>query len=183
MKEKMKIFSLLFVLLMFSFCVTQKQRERILKECPISSKESTTDSTWKKETVKKDTFYKSIPGPIRYFASPCADLCDSLGKLKPFKVETSKNGIKQTLETIGDVLVQKCDVDSLMQVNELKTIEINRLLKQIKETTVRDNCQKKHFSDLDTFFNVSAKILYSILALYILFRLLKIWLKGKVPFL
>lgn len=167
----------------FSSCVTQKQRERILKDCPVSSSEKTSDSTSKKETIKHDSIFISVPGPIRYFPSPCETMCDSLGNLKPFKIETKKNGIKQTLESVGNVLIQKCDIDSLLQVNEKKTIEINRLIKKEKETQVHEICKIDHFTDLDIFFIISAKIIYLILIIYLLWRLLKVWLKKYMPFI
>lgn len=174
---------ILSLITIFSSCVTQKQRERILKDCPVSSTEKSSDSTSKKETIKHDSVFISVPGPIRYFPSPCETMCDSLGNLKPFKVETKKNGIKQTLQSVGNVLIQKCDIDSLLQINKEKTIEINRLIKKEKETQVHENCKLDHKTDIDVFFIMSAKIIYLILIIYLLWRLLKVWLKKYIPFI
>lgn len=160
-----------------SSCVTEKQRQKILKTCPVASTENIKDSTWTKIEIQHDTTYISISGPTQYLPSPCATLCDSLGNLKPFKIESKKNGIKQSLESQGNTLVQKCDVDSLLRVNEEKTIQINRLIQKEKETQVHENCKLDHISKMDSFFIISGRILILIILIYVVFRIVKMYLK------
>lgn len=174
--------SLIILSVLLSSCVTEKQRQRILSDCPTNSTETSSDSTWKKETVKYDSVFVEIVGPIRYFASPCATLCDSLGNIKTFKIETKKNGIKQTLQGVGNVLVQKCDIDSLLRVNSEKTTEINRLIQKVKETQVHSDCKLDHVSRLDSFFIITGRISLLILLIYALYRVLKAWISKYNPF-
>lgn len=173
------IYTLIFL---FTSCVTQKQRERILKDCPVNSFEKSKDSTWTKETVKIDTFYLSREGAIRYLPSPCATLCDSLGNLKPIKIVTKKNGVKQVLESQGNTLVQRCDIDSLMQVNSTLTKEVNRLIEKEKETQVHSNCKLEHLSKFDSFFIITGRISLVLLLLIAIVLVLKRWAKGWLPF-
>ena len=155
----MKIIKFIVIALLFTSCVTNKQREKILKDCPVSSFKK--DTVWQVRTEKSDTVYKTITGPTAYLPNPCKALCDSLGNLKPFKQTSTKNGIKQSLESVGNILVQKCDVDSLLQVNKTLTIENNRLSSEKVE--VHENCKLEHITDWDNFFIITGKGLWLII--------------------
>lgn len=180
------IFSALILILacILSSCVaTKNQRERFLREnCTIASKSEIKDTTTRKETVKTDTFYKSVTGPIRYFASPCEKLCDSVGNLKPFKEISRKNGITQSIETFGNVLIQKCDGDSIAEINKQLTIELDHFRSEKSEIQIHDNCKLAHLTDKDIFWRMIGIRLSIILALYIFLRILKIYFQN-VPWL
>lgn len=167
-----------------SSCVaTKKQREKFLREnCTIASVKEFKDSISLKETVKHDSIYVSVEGPIKYLPSPCEKLCDSLGNLKPFNQENKKNGIKQSLYSVGNVLVQECDVDSLLKVNKTLTKEIDRYHNEKTEIQIHDNCKLAHLTDKDIFWRIVGIRLSIIVLIYIALRILKIYLK-KVPWL
>lgn len=141
----------LLLLIVLAGCVTEKQRQRILKDCPVASTEKIKDSTWTKETSELIPEIKFIPGPVRYMPSPCATLCDSLGRLRDFEITTKKNGIKQTLQGIGGVLIQKADGDSIVQENKRITKEISTLRSKEKETQVHEDCKLEHRTRFDGF--------------------------------
>lgn len=149
----MKIFKyyLLFLALacLACSCVTQKQRDEILKDCPVVTVTKIKDSVTVKEVVKHDSIYIYKTGPIKYIENPCSLLCDSLGKLKPFYSESKHNGIKQSLQTKGNVLIQKCDVDSLLHVNEILTKQVDHYHSKEQETQVHENCKLEHRTNFD----------------------------------
>lgn len=132
MKILLDILKLLIVFIFLaaitSSCVTEKKRQEICASCDI--KEKIHDTIWKdKPIVKIDSFYKFITGPIVYHENPCSKWCDSLGNLKSFKHESSHNGIKQSIESKGNVIIQKCNVDSLLNIQKTLEQTINRLQK------------------------------------------------------
>lgn len=167
----LSVITAIVLLIIFSSCVTERQRQRILKDCVTNSTSVKKDSTWQTQLLKHDTVYKSVPGPIRYFRSVCDSLCDENGKLKPFKSETKKNGIKQSLTTVGDALVQECDVDSLLQVNSELQTTINHLITTNTETQVHENCLLEHITDADIFYIRLGKIAMWLVIAYILLRI------------
>lgn len=127
------------ILLLLVSCITEKKRAKICSECPVATEVVTViDSSWSKTITVHDTVYKTIQGPSVILPGPCDRFCDSTGKLKPFYKQTKKNGVKQTLytDTKNNTLVQKCDVDSLLQVNEKITTEINKLRIENKKITL-----------------------------------------------
>lgn len=160
----MKLLSAILFILILSACVTKKQEANILKKCVTSS--SVKDTVWIERTIKLDTTYISIPGPTAYLPNPCQDLCDSLGHLKPFKQVSKKNGITQKLESVGNVLIQDCDVDSLLQVNRTLSERITHL--RHEKDQMHDNCTLRHFTATDNFFEVSGKALWIIILLIVI---------------
>lgn len=145
------------IILLLSSCDSEKRLAKRCAKCPVKTEviTITKDSIWTKETVKYDTVFKSIHGPTVVIPGPCDKLCDVNGKLKPFYSESSKNGIKTTIntDTIKDELKIDCNVDSLMLVNKEKIIEINRLRQEISKTkeTKLEYCQKQHKDWLDKY--------------------------------
>lgn len=176
-----KALCILLAVITFS-CVTEKQRQRILKDCPVASSEKVKDSSWTKETTELLPEIKFIPGPVRYLPSPCATLCDSLGRLLDFEITTKKNGIKQTLQGIGGVLIQRADVDSLVQVNERITREINFLHSKEKETQVHDNCKLEHRTRFDGFTYWWFWITAGMILLWVIMKAVKNWLPITIIF-
>jgi len=165
-------FIILAAIVLLSSCVTLKQREKICMSCPV--KIITKDSIWTKETLRVDTTYKTITGPVQWLQSPC----DSNGNLKPINTTTKKNGIKTTIKSVGNNLQVNSNLDSLMEVNKLLTIENNILHSEIKEVPV---CYKEHITDNDVFWIKVGKWLFWILIGYILLRILKLYLKKTFP--
>ena len=134
---------------------------------------TTTDSTYTKTVTKYDTTYIEVQGPIEYLENPCQWLCDSLGHLKPFTSVSKRNGIKQSLTTKGNVLIQRCDVDSLLQVNEILTIENNHYRNTVKEVPV---CYKPHLTKWDSFWRILGEFFTGCLALYVIYRGVRMYL-------
>jgi hypothetical protein len=166
----------IIILAMFSSCISQKRRDKICLTC--ATKTTIKDTTIVKETIRYDTTYLTIQGPTEYLESPCDALCDSLGHLKPFYRVSVKNGIKQSLTSVGNVLVQKCDVDSLLNVNSVLTKEIDHLRSVVIEVPT---CHKAHKTDNDIFWIKVGKWLFWILIGYVALRFLKIYLNTRFP--
>ncbi len=185
--KTMKIFKYYLLLIALAWiacsCVTQKQRDKILKDCPVNTITKIKDSITEKQVIKHDSIYIYKTGPIKYIENPCSLLCDSLGKLKPFYSESKHNGIKQSLETKGNLLIQKCDVDSLLQVNKILTKQIDHYHSKEKETQVHENCKLEHRTDRDGFTWYWFIITASLLAVWILIKIFKGYLKVWFPFL
>jgi hypothetical protein len=142
--------SLLITLLLLTFlssCITEKKRQKICLECPVKIEKEVHDSIIEK--LKDTTIYITTQGPTQYLENPCKNLCDSLGKLKPIKVEAKKNGIKSTIKTVGNSLVVECETDSLKAViTGLKeTIRI-RKEQEVKEVPVCHLEHKTWFDEL-----------------------------------
>ena len=182
----MKLFKYFLLLLALAClacsCVTQKQRDRILTDCPVNTITKIKDSVTVKEIIKYDSIYIYKTGPTKYIESPCSLLCDSLGKLKPFYSESKHNGIKQSLETKGNVLIQKCDVDSLLQVNEILTKQIDHYHSKEQETQVHENCKLEHVTSVNGFEHWWFIITACILAVWVLIKIFKGYLKAWFPF-
>lgn len=106
---KRRILLLLLPILLTS-CITQKKRLKICATCPVAT--IMVDSI----IVKDTAIYIVQKGEIEYIESPCAELCDSFGNLIPFIRESTSNGIKTTIKTIGNVLTVECEVDSLKAI-------------------------------------------------------------------
>ncbi len=128
-------------------CVTEKKRQKICQACPVRIEKEIHDSII--EILRDTTIYITQQGPIQYLDNPCKNLCDSLGKLKPVKVESKKNGIKSTITTVGNSLAVNCEADSLKAViNGLK--ETIRITKE-KETKEVPVCHLEHKTWFDEY--------------------------------
>lgn len=82
--------------------------------------ETTTEKVTQKDSIRKDTVYITVAGPTQYLPNPCAELCDSLGNVKPYYKEERKNGITSTVHTKGNVLIVDCKADSLEAIIEAR---------------------------------------------------------------
>ena len=121
----------LFLFLFFS-CRTQKWKDKVCETCK-SEVKTKVDTFYTKQVVKLDSNIIFVAGPIRYLPNPCEALCDSSGKLKKFDFVTNHNGIKQELKSEGNVLIQKCNIDSLLIVNKTITNDNYHLSKEKEE--------------------------------------------------
>lgn len=168
------VIAVIIAFMLFGCVATKKQREKFLREnCVVASTTTTKDSTSQKETIRHDSIYIDVAGPIQYLPSPCEKLCDSLGNLKPFRQESRHNGIKQSLESVGNVLVQKCDIDSLLQVNKTITKELEHYKTINKETQVHENCKLKHVTSWNEFCRIGFYIYATITLLWLLVKYLR----------
>lgn len=143
---------LVLMLALCTSCVTEKKRARICREC--AGKDSVSVITSEKIVQKDTTIYVSIPGPVQFLDNPCKNLCDSLGNLKPFRIETKKNGLKSVVESVGNSIRTECEADSLKQVITYLQKEISR--RQYEKKVVPVECEKVHRNGLDYFCRWSA---------------------------
>ena len=175
---------LLLVLTIFSSCVlTKKQKNNFLaKYC---ERKDSIVYIKKDSIVLKDTtiYVPTIVNTPIYLENPCKLLCDSLGNLKPFIKTEKKGGLKSTVKSVGNVLVVECETDSLkarIQYLEHHTIDIE---KSHTENTVQKPCELEHRTKFDGFTWWWFWITASILALFILIKLGKTYLKAYLPFI
>jgi len=156
-------------------CVTEKQRLKICKNCPVR------DSIIVKETiVKKDTtiyLTQLVTEPI-YLENPCALLCDSFGKLKPFYLKEKKNGITKVVSTENGSLKIDCKADSLELVLKGLITERSKV-SETHSTRIIENFRTTQWQD---FLLVSSYIFWALLIAYLIYRGIKLWLKMYKPF-
>ena len=144
---KKTLLATLLLLTLLSGCISEKKRQKICLECPVRIEKEIHDSIIEK--IRDTTIYITQQGPIQYLENPCKTLCDSLGNLKPIKVESKKNGIKSTITTVGNSLAVNCEADSLKAViNGLKEIIRIRKEQEVKEVPVCHLEHKTWFDEL-----------------------------------
>lgn len=157
----------LICLLIFSGCVTEKQRLKICQSCPIVS-------------VSKDSVYEHLVHdtialePIRTFIalpSPCADLCDSLGRLKPYYHSEHHGAITTTISSHNDTLLIECKTDSLKAYSDHLEKEVFSLKHDTK--ILQPVCEKKHKTSFDGFTFWWFWITIVIIIIYFLIKYLK----------
>lgn len=151
------------------------------EKCPEKEKEVVkTDSSTKETEHPADSnlvpFY--VEGPIRYLPSPCANLCDSLGKLKPFSAKDTKNGITSHTYSKGDTLVNDCHADSILQVTKRKDREI-RFNKEVIRTLIKEKIVQAQLTRFEVWRQQTYKYgFWSLLIILILSFVLRRWLKS-----
>jgi hypothetical protein len=139
---KKTLLATLLLLTLLSGCISEKKRQKICLECPVRIEKEIHDSIIEK--IRDTTIYITQQGPIQYLDNPCKNLCDSLGKLKPIKVESKKNGIKSTITTVGNSL----SVSLKAVINGLKEIIRIRKEQEVKEVPV---CHLEHKTWFDEY--------------------------------
>lgn len=184
MKQVANFLLTLLVLVTMTQCVlTKKQKDNFLsKYC---ERKDSLIYIKKDSIVFKDTtiYVPTIVNTPIYLENPCKLLCDSLGNLKPFIKTEKKGGLKSTVKSVGNVLVVECETDSLkarIQYLEHHTIDIE---KSHTENTVQKPCELEHRTKFDGFTWWWFWITASILALFILIKLGKTYLKAYLPFI
>ena len=184
MKQVVNFLLTLLVLVTMTQCVlTKKQKDNFLaKYC---ERKDSLIYIKKDSIVFKDTtiYVPTIVNTPIYLENPCKLLCDSLGNLKPFIKTEKKGGLKSTVKSVGNVLVVECETDSLkarIQYLEHHTIDIE---KSHTENTVQKPCELEHRTKFDGFTWWWFWITAGILALFILIKLGKTYLKSYLPFL
>lgn len=164
--------AILVIIVLMCFASCKAYKDKICMSCP--TKTIIKDSIWIKETVRVDTHYKSVPGPVQWLKSPC----DSNGNLKPINIVTKKNGLKSTIKSVGNDLHVNCDADSLQELVTTLLIENNILHSEIIEVPT---CHKTHKTDNDIFWIKVGKWFLGLLIFYIILRILKKYLKTTFP--
>lgn len=167
------IMGFLFVLICMSLgsCVTEKQRAKICNACSVVSKIKDSIVYVKVDT----TIYITTAGPTQYLDSPCKDLCDSLGNIKPFEKIKTTNGIKGTIKSVGKSIVFTCEADSLKQV--IQFLE-KRIYSQNENSYVKYvPCNREHKTKFDGFTCWWFWITVAIGVIIILIRAVKTYLK------
>jgi hypothetical protein len=175
---------LLLVLTIFSSCVlTKKQKNNFLaKYC---ERKDSVVYIKRDSIVLKDTtvYIPTIVNTPIYLENPCKELCDSLGNLKPFSKTETKNGLKSTVKSVGNVLVVECETDSLKAKIQYLEHHIIDIEKSHTENTVQKPCELEHRTKFDGFTWWWFWITAGILALFILIKFGKSYLKAYLPFL
>lgn len=158
------IFTCIFSQLFFS-CVTEKKRAAICRTCPTHSKDSISIVKERYDSL----IYVNLNGDTMYWPSPCADLCDSLGRIIPFHKKTIKNGIKIELIGRNDSLIQTASVDSAA-VN-VKGLNTKITIAKISEAIRSVLCERKHHTTWDNICNWGFVILLFLLGIVGAYRI------------
>lgn len=166
------------IALIFTGCVTQKQRDKICATCATHTTIKDSVSVIIKERLQQvfitDTFTYYLP-------NPCAKMCDSLGNLKTnFKeVIISNKGTKETLSVVNHSLVLTEQIDSLKRVISVRDTLIDRFVNTTIE--VPSHCKLEHVTWWDKLFIKLGQILSLVVILFLGFKAFKYYLKFHLP--
>jgi hypothetical protein len=153
-------------------CVTEKQRQKICASCAVSI--STKDSTV--ASVKERTITVTVHDTIEtHTPNPCAELCDSAGKLKKFDkvIPGKKAGTRSRLYTRNDSLFIDAISDSLKALGTAHDSLIKHF-REVKEQ-VPAHCEKRHITDWEIFRLMVGTIALIILAGWLILKILSRW--------
>lgn len=164
------------VCLLFTSCMTNRKGELtekgvnfIAQYCKGSDSTSIKDVT--KTTVDTLKIYFPVQGPIQYLENPCANLCDSFGKLKPFEIKKKTNGITGTIKSIGNSIVFDCKTDSLLYIIETQKRTIDTYKKN--KIVIQAPCKLEHKNKFNGFTFWWFWITVGLLILIIIIRFVK----------
>lgn len=174
----------ILLLLLFNSCVATKGQKRRFLAANCQGKDSVRIE-YKDKIVKKDTtIYKSIPGPIQYLENPCSFICDSIGRLKPFKPITKKErGSKGTIFPVGNSIAFKCDIDSFAVALSWNEHHTSKEEFSHTESTIKEPCELEHRTKFDGFTYWWFWITAGILTMWLIIKFAKGYLKQYLPFL
>lgn len=158
-------------------------KERICRECTTVNKDSV--STVERTIILYDTVKIAYPvqGPIQYLENPCKNLCDSLGRLKPFEIKKKTNGITGTIKSVGNSIVFDCKEDSLKYIIEKQLTTIKSFEDKQSTKTVQEDCKKEHTTKFTGFTFWWFWITLGIIVLWAIIKFFKGYLKAYLPFL
>lgn len=153
--------------LVLSSCAAHKQakRDRICATCTFFDESKTVvkhDTITVTATFKDTLYYES--------ENPCADLCDSFGRLKPFLRDlTSDKGNRVRIYTKGNKLAIS---DNLNGVTKKVEVPV-----ESKETTniksVPAHCDLTHRTKWNDFFIISGQIAWGLLLIFLAYKGIK----------
>lgn len=155
-------------------CITQKQKDRICKNCAI--KTVTKDSI--KIVVKERLQEIFITDTFTYFLpNPCTKLCDSIGNLKTdFKeVILSNKGTKLNLFVKNNKLVFKDELDSLKRLILVKDSVISNYHSKVIE--IESKCKLEHLTWWDKLWIKLGRIFTGIILLFLGYKAFKLYSK------
>jgi hypothetical protein len=136
----MRVLIVLMSIVLYSSCVTQKQRIKICGTCPVETVEV------EREVLVDTIIYVTEQGETKYLDNPCADLCDSLGNLKPFERTIESKGRKVVIYTQGNKLAVRADLDS----NETH-LEVKHTTRTVIKT-IQGECVKTTLMKIQSWF-------------------------------
>lgn len=136
----MRVLLVLMSIILATSCVSQRKRIKICGTCPVEIHEVI------KETLRDTVIYVTEQGETKYLDNPCADLCDSLGNLKPFERSIESEGRKVVIYTQGNKLAVRADLDS----NETH-LEVRHITKTVIQTT-QGECVKTRLMKIQSWF-------------------------------
>lgn len=145
---------ILLCIIFLCSCITEKHRAKICATCPAIIKDSIRIET---ETEYRDTIiYITRQGPKVILPNPCAELCDSLGRLRrDFKpVIRRENGLTTTLKVENNTLVADCKADSLKAEIE----RLNQFIKETRSQTITRFVEKNVLTRLQGFWIICGQI-------------------------
>lgn len=170
---------LISAVLLITSCMTNRKGELtkkgvnfVAEHCKGKDSTSHTENT----IVLFDTVKIPYPvqGPVQYLENPCANLCDSLGKLKQFEVKKKTNGITGTIKSVGNSIVFDCKTDSLLYIIEIQKRTIDTYEKN--KIVIQAPCNKEHRNRSDGFTFWWFWISVGFLVLFIIIQYIK-WKK------
>lgn len=176
--KKLNKVGILLLLVLFTQCVlTKKQKNNFLKKYCIAK--DSTSYTRKDSIVYIDSLIQVpyiINQPV-YLENPCAELCDSTGKLKPFYKTKSSKGLKSTVQSVGNSIVFNCETDSLKA--RIKWLEHHIKIQSSKVQTQYVACTEPHQTKFTGFTFWWFWITAAIIAVYISLRIFASYIKFK----
>lgn len=162
------------LLVLFTSCVTEKQRLRICKSCALS--ETRKDSIGKPEVTVTpfDTIlWISRRGKPQHFTN-----CDSLIKALAAgngTITTRENGIRGTITGTRKGFTFACEVDSLKEVIRLLRSKITQPVFTTITKEVPARCELHHLRKWDSFWIIMGRLQLGLVLLCLLLSL--VWAK------
>lgn len=158
------VIKILFLVILLSSCLTQKQRDKVCKNCPVQIHDSIIE-----KLVEVPIYMPPIQGPILYVENPCSKFCDSLGNLKPFYIEKEKDGIKTTVTS--NTITNSLEINSVKKADSTKVFVPTK--EKYQKVTIPARCTLKHRSKWDYFTEVGFYIFACLTALKLTLNRLK----------
>lgn len=149
----MRVTSLILIIL-FTSCLTQKQRDKVCASCPIVIKDSIREVI---KTTSFDTtlFISTLGKDLQFdYTSSCCQVMDSLfaqmGRSNG-TITAVDNGIKSSIFKRDKKIVFRCEADSLKEVIKGLRTTIEKYETKTETRIVKELCYKPHKDWLDKY--------------------------------
>lgn len=151
-------------------CVSEKKRLRICQTCPLKIERH--DSVVYKDSIRNVPVIVSTTIAVQT-PNPCAELCDSAGKLKPGfnRIIPGKKGTSARMFTRNDSLIFEALNDSVKAMAEVRDRTIEKYSSTHEQVPAR--CELEHLTKWDSFFIITGRILWLILLIILAWQILK----------
>jgi hypothetical protein len=168
-----KLSSLLFIIL-FTSCVTQKQRDKICTTCTLKSSKTDSTTVTIKEVIKEVIVHDSISYQV---ANPCDAMCDSIMQLRNnFSEEiTSERGSKIKLYAKNGKLHIKEDLTGVKTIAVVSDTLVKKTELITKETAPK--CEKQHVTEWLRFLIYSGAVAWIVLIILAVIKVVKTFFK------